>query len=383
MTRLLTLFCLFLTMPLSAAPSQNTWTPLANRMQDERWAPSAALLAGGQSALIAGGFSYATGGCVATADRFDEWTRRFRPCKGRLTYPRDFATATRLPNGQVLIAGGFNTILGTLSTAEVYDPAQDTFRLLPSRLSSGRELFTATALTDGRVLLVGGFDTHRHKTQASADLYDPATQTFAPCRGELAQDRFGQDAVRLANGRVLIVGGTHWRVGQPGVNLASAEIYDPATDRFHRTAGDMAAPRDRPTATLLPNGRVLVAGGQNPSGGVPSAELFDPATERFTPLASPLNVVRMAHSAVVLPDGRVLLAGGWCSAIKATTPTTESFDPSAGVFAPGPPMPQSAHDLALLTFPDGLTLAAGGKQVENGKEGSLATGAVWTASPMK
>lgn len=368
---------LLLTASASAAPVG--WTPITTPMQDGRWAPSAARLLDGHQALIAGGYSYATGGCVATADLFDEDTRRFIASKGRLHYPRDFASASLLPDGTVLIAAGYNTVLGTLDTAELYDPVADAFRLLPSHLSSGRELFTATTLADGRVLLVGGFDTHRRRTQVSADLYDPATRTFRPT-ASLAQDRFGQAAARLADGRVLVVGGKHWQVGQPDVPLASAEIYDPARGRWHRTAGEMAVPRDRPTATLLPDGAVLIAGGQDSAAGPRLAELFDPKTERFTPLASPLVLPRMAHSDATLPNGDVLLAGGWSPPLTATTASTELFDPQPRTFSLGPAMPQSAHDLALLVFPDGLVLAAGGKQVENGHETSLATGAVWPSS---
>lgn len=236
------------------------WTAVPNTMQDARWAPAAALLADGESALIAGGYSYATGGCVATADRYDERVERFIPVRGRLTYPADFAVATVLSNGTVLVAGGFNTVFGSLSTAEIYDSKSDTFHLLMHQMSSGRELFTATILTDGRVLIAGGFDTHRRVTQSSSDVYDPIAQIFTST-GALRQDRFGHAAARLADGRVLIVGGKHWQVGQPGRPLASAEIYNPITGQFHRTIGDMFVPRDRPTANLLPDRRVLIAGG--------------------------------------------------------------------------------------------------------------------------
>lgn len=364
----------------AARVSAQDWAALPVPMQDARWAPASVVLNDRHSALIVGGYSFRAHRTVGTADRFDEKTRRLAPCRGRLTFPRNFASATLLPGGQALIAGGYNTVWGTLDTAEVYDPARDSFTLLPAHLVHARELFTATALDDGRVLLVGGFNTQIGKTQAAAEIFDPITQTFVSTN-PLAQDRFGHDAVKLADGRVLIVGGTHWFVGLPGAALASAEIYDPKTGRFHTTSGKMAAPRDRPTASLLPNGTVLIAGGQNDAGGVKTAAIFDPKTEQFAPLASRLQTARMAHSAVSLPDGRVLLAGGWCSDIKATTGSLEIYDPATQMFTSGPSLPQSGHDLALLAFSDGLVLAAGGKQVENGHERSLFDAFAWQIPP--
>lgn len=352
------------------------WTTVPNTMQDSRWAPAAVLLSDQHMALIAGGFSYVTGDCVATADRYDERADRFVPVRGRLTYPSDFCVATLLSNGAVLIAGGFNTIFGSLSTAELYDPKTDRFHLLANQMSCGRELFTATLLADGRVLIAGGFDTHRHVTQSSAEIYDPTAQTFTPT-GVLLQDRFGHAAVRLADGRVLIVGGKHWRVGQPDRPLATAEIYDAKTGLFHRTRGDMFIPRDRPTANLLPDGRVLIAGGQDGTHGPTVAEVFDPRTEQFAKLSQPLHQARMAHGSADLPDGRVLLAGGWSPPIQATTASTELFDPVTSNFTLGPQLPESCHDLALIVFPDGLALAAGGKQVSDGRGSSLNSGAVW------
>ncbi len=351
----------------------NGWTPTVNAMSDPRWAAASVLLADGRRGLIVGGYSYPADRCVASADEFDPQTRRFLPCRGRLNVPRNFAQASLLPDGHVLIAGGYNTVLGSLDTAEVFDPSSQTFTLLPSHLETPRELFTATTLADGEVLIVGGFNTHRGRTQASAEVYDPKTQMFTRA-GSLAGDRFGQCAVRLADGRVLIVGGTHWFVGRPGVPLASAEIYDPATGRFHATRSPMAFARDRPTATGLPDGSVLIAGGQNGGSEPAQAELFDPKTETFTLLPLPLRTPRMAHSAEILPDGTVLLSGGWSTALGATTSSAESYDPKTQVFRVLSGVPIGTHDQTLLIFPSGLALVAGGKQASAGAETSLAAG---------
>ena len=247
-------------------------------------------------------------------------------------------------------------------------------RFCPAVCSAPRELFTATPLADGRVLLVGGFNTHRGRTQATAEVYDPVTRTFTPT-GSLAADRFGQDAVRLADGRVLVVGGTHWFVRRPAVKLASAEIYDPATGRFHETRAPMHFPRDRPTATLLPDGTVLIAGGQNDAGEPEQAELFDPKTETFTLLPGKMVSPRMAHAAARSARTAVFCwrAAG-ASRWRPRPAAWSDMIPHPQIFTPCPTLPQGAHDQALLVFPSGLVLVAGGKEAGGGKETSLATG---------
>ena len=364
---------------LCPSMAEGTWTPTVIQMSDPRWASAYSLLPDGRG-LIAGGYSFPADRCVATADLFDPATRRFTPCRGRLVVPRNFALATRLAGGKVLITGGYNTVLGTLDSAELFDPVTQTFALLPSRLSSPRELFTATLLLDRRVLCVGGFNTHRGRTLSTADLYDPASQAFTPS-GHLQDDRFGQDAVRLADGRVLVVGGTHWFLRQPTVILASAEIFDPSTGQFHLTRGPMHFPRDRPTATLLASGQVLIAGGQNGTSEPQQAELFDPAAETFTTLPSKMVSPRMAHSAAMLPDGDVLLSGGWSRPHLSTIGDVEVYHPQSQKFSALPSLPIGAHDQALLVFPSGLVLIAGGKEAGGGKETSLSTGYTWQFSP--
>jgi hypothetical protein len=352
-------------------------------MTDERWAPGAVCLADGHTALIVGGFSYSpyVEACVASADLFDETSGTFVPVSAQMIYPRDFPGTALLPSGQVLIAGGYNIVLGTLRTAEIFDPATQTFHLLPQRMHDARELFSTTVLADGRVLLCGGFSIPRRQTVSSAEVFDPTNQTFTEVPGGMSQDRFGHAAVRLQDGRVLIVGGKHWRVGQADKPLDSAEIYDPTTNTFHTTAGSMAFPRDRPTATLLPDGSVLIAGGQDGPRGPVALERFDPKNETFTTLPCTLQTSRMAHSAVLLPSGDVLLAGGWSPVLGRTTPTTELFDPVNLTCTPGPDLPVAAHDMGLAQFADGAVLLAAGKVVVLGKESSSDQGVVIRSLP--
>ena len=353
------------------------WSTVSNAMLDERWAPAYCLLADGRHALIAGGFSYTRQVCVDSADIYDERRHKFVHAHGRLHVPRDFANANLLPNGSVLVSGGYNTEHGSLDTAELYVPKRNRFELLPSKMSNRRELFTATTLRDGRVLCAAGLDLHHRGTVDTADVYDPRTARFTPLTSHLGQDRFGHNAVLLADGRVLIAGGKSWQVGHPDKPLVSAEIFDPSTETFHRV-GDLSVPRDRPTLTLLPDGKVLVAGGQNGPEGPLTCEVFDPKAETFSTLPNGLKTARMAHNATMLPGGQVLIAGGWCPPARSTTSTVEVFDPSTGAFVDAPSVPVDIHDFATVLFPDGLLLIAGGKQVDK-EEKSLDGG--WTLAP--
>src|SRR5436190_7695338 len=240
---------------------------------------------------------------------------------------RNFHTATRLEDGRVLIAGGYNTQDGTLDSAELYDSDKGSFTPAGGPLTVPRELYTATRLPDGRVLLVGGFNTHSGRTLVSAEWYDPKSDRFTRTQGLMDTSRFGHDALWLPSlKKVLIAGGKQHDVntGREWKSLDEAELFDPQTGRF-TTLPPMRHPRDRPTLSLLPDGRVLIAGGKdNEDTQKPrEAEIFDPARaggsdNPFLPAAS-MGQDRFAHNAVTLKDGRILLLGGWSDSVHGTT----------------------------------------------------------------
>ncbi len=322
---------------------------------------TATLLANGR-VLVAGGYDNKDAE-LASAVLYDPTTGTFSPT-GSLRHARGSHTATLLSDGRVLIAGGGSAswtdkVASYLASAELYDPKTGKFKPTGS-MATTREYHTATQLTDGRVLITGGNDAGAHAV-ASAELYDPKTGTFSPT-GSMASARGFHTATPLSDGRVLIVGGysAGWTVD--GLFLASAEIYDPKTGTFSPT-GSLAAGRGFQTATLLSDGRVLIAGGDDSVGhSLHTAELYDPETGTFSPTGS-LRHARTFHAATRLADGSVLLAGGdpsgWSYA-DAFLDSAEIYDPKTGTFSPTGSLTHRRvfHSATLLA--DGRVLVAGG-----------------------
>jgi hypothetical protein len=169
---------------------------------------------------------------------------------------------------------------------------------------------TATLLPDGRVLFAGGVITPQSGSTTAldeAEIYDPATGKFTPT-GHMTEAREWHTATLLADGRVLMAGGWNMDTGMMAA-LRSAEIYDPAVGKFSPT-GSMASAREKASASILSDGRVLIAGGENesPDRLLKSAELFDPATGTFSPTGS-MAAIFPVSTATLLEDGRVLIAG--------------------------------------------------------------------------
>jgi N-acetylneuraminic acid mutarotase len=218
-------------------------------------------------------------------------------------------TATLLPDGKVLVTGGFSfdPSFAPLNSAELYDPATEAWSST-GNLSSARGNHTATLLPNGKVLVAGGADNTCCSAFNSAELYDPATGTWSST-GNLNTTRTEHTATLLSNGKVLVAGGLNFDSDYNSSGLNSAELYDPVTGTWSST-GNLNDARGDHTATLLPNGKVLVVGG-GPSADSPliSAELYDPVTGTWGSLAS-LNTARLAHTATLLPNGKVLVAGG-------------------------------------------------------------------------
>ena len=182
-----------------------------------------------------------------------------------------FRYGDALPNGKVLIAGGF-TGGAALASTELYDPVTNTFAAITPTMNTARYSATATLLANGKVLIAGGDGSAGNTTfLTSTELYDPVANTFAAITPAMNTARYFATATLLPNGKVLIAGGGG--NGGPVMTLTSTELYDPVANTFAAITPAMNTAHEVATATLLPNGKVLIAGGYP---GSASTDLYTP-----------------------------------------------------------------------------------------------------------
>ena len=306
---------------------------------------------------------------------------------GSMAQPRSYHTATRFESGPlagwVLIAGGLDASGAPTATTELYNPVTRTFAPagnMPSK-SAGH---TATLLANGMVLGLGGGN-------ASAEIFDPVAKTWSPA-GSLSSTRSYLTATVLGDGtnRVFVAGG----VDNGGKTINSTILYNPSNGTF-ANGPNLTTARERHTATLLPNGKVLIVGGRQASGSsyitLSSAEICN-ATACTALVSSPS--ARYSHAAVALPNGTVLLAGG--SNGTADLATAEILDPTTGGISPAGLLQAGRRELTATGLPNGRALEAGGQNATGPKSASdlykppLAAGAPMnaaraghTATPLK
>ena len=335
------------------SPPTGTWTNTGS-MQTGHAYHTATLLPDGR-VLVAGG-----GGNISSVELYNSidgtWTNT-----GSLRMGRGGHTATLLPNGRVLVAGGFENQDGKLimlASAELYDPNAGTWRFT-GNMRDARAYHTATLLPNGKVLVAGGQGTN-NAYLGNAELYDPISDTWK-CTASMTTNRAWQTATLLADGNVLVAGGVCGAPTNFGT-LDTAELYDPATRIWTRT-GAMTYPRAHDSAAVLPDGKVLVAGGDDmvstsPTGAAgmtwSNAELFDPALGRWTVTGS-MSTYRDYHTAVLLPEGKVLVAGN-----ASYSPTSELFNPATGTWKVTGNMGVARLGQTATLLCDGRVLMAGG-----------------------
>lgn len=243
-------------------PATGRWSATGG-MTIRRGAHAATLLANGKVLITGGGFGPSSdSGYIASAELYDPETGRWNATAPAPSIYQN--TATRLPNGQVLVVGGTDPVMGTsVGNAYLYEPASDSWRVTGS-LTSPRTDHTATLLPNGKVLVAGGYQFPGAGVLATAEIYDPATGTWS-ATGSMTFPRFQHTATAMTSGKVLV-----FRDGEVG------DVYDPATGTWSLTAS-MLTTRRSPTATALQNGKVLVVGGVGSTDYLATAEIYDDA----------------------------------------------------------------------------------------------------------
>jgi N-acetylneuraminic acid mutarotase len=353
-------------------PSSDTTTLLSSGGHDGQLA-SAAVLQNG-SVLVTGGNTEAGSSfpvTTAATDLYNPTTGLWSPTAAMAT-SRDSHTATLLGDGTVLAVGGRNLDcancgpIPVLSSAERYNTSSNAWASGGS-MANPRYQHTASLLGNGTVLVAGGsnaiIDSCSCTTFLSAaELYDPTSNTWSST-GSLATGRYGHTATVLSNGKVLVAGG-YGGVPNTLKNVVAvqptAELYDPASGLWSTTA-PMNNARAYHTATLLPSGLVLVTGGTNGTATLAAAEVYDPTANTWTSVVS-LNTPRQSHMAVLLPTGDVLVVGGYNSSSSAVfgVGTAELYDPTANTFTSAGAMLTLRQGFTLSLLSSGRVLLVGG-----------------------
>ena len=331
--------------------------------RDDRWsaaAPPAIPRSGHAAVLLPAGTALVTGGypdaaATASAEVFD-------PASGRWTQVQPMAiarydhTLTVLDDGTVLAAGGRAAGHGPfLPDVERYDPATDTWTPT-TPMPLGRAFHTATKLADGRVLVTGGQGTPHDRSLRDAVVFDPASTRWTPVHQLMGVGRARHTATLLADGTVLIVGGTRQREGQTGSDLeTSAELYDPQADSLTPTASLHVGRAGQAAISLPGRGVVVIAGEQATSGDDPviadaDAELYEPATRQWRQLRSPGKGAVSATGTLLATDcgpncGKVLLVGAFGAVLYPL-----GAGSSEGSFANDGPARSGRGPLALLVI---------------------------------
>lgn len=337
---------------VQAPPSPARFTAAAGAPAGTRAYHSAATLGDGRILFI-GGNPDQGGAVLASAELFQPATATFS-VTGVPFQARPQGAACPMDATRILVCGGITGWNDASDGGEVYDSASGTFTVTANAMAAKRTghavLRLASGPHAGKLLILGGnngpipYGIPAAQTTASADLFDPATLLFSPLGQSMKEARTAFTATELANGKILIAGGFSYAASG---SLATAELFDPATGTFAYTTAPMTQSRAWHSATLLSTGpqagKVLLVGGNSNSDALASAELFDPASGTFSAAGATLLRPRQRHTASRLADGRIMIAGG--EAPNRYWGSAEVYDPATGQFAflAGLATPRSGH----------------------------------------
>jgi hypothetical protein len=344
--------------PTQVAPTPPVSSSTTGSMAILRQGHDAVLLADGRVLVHGGSRQSSSSDAARSAEIYDPENGRWTATASTMI---ERPTLTLLADGRVLATGGQEPgdNGAPVASAELYDPRIGEWSATGSMIAA-RSGHTATLLADGTVLVAGSWGPDDvANAEASAELYDPSSGTWS-ATGSMIEARFSHTATLMADGKVLVAGGAP--------SGLTAELYDPGTGTW-RATGDMPQAHANHTATLLEDGRVLVVGGERM--GVPdrgfshdeslrmAADLYDPSTGSWA-AAGMMTESRLYHAAILLPDGRVLVTGGGSLVEDGTLATAEVYDPETGEWSVTGNLvaPRSGHSATLL--PDGRVLLAGG-----------------------
>jgi N-acetylneuraminic acid mutarotase len=314
---------------------------------------------------------------------FDSATERFTtgPDLPFSAAAQVFTSIVPLVSGSFLLAGaGLNAPVGAARSVvtQLFDPAAG-FTPVGDVATRGISDRTATPLSDGGALLTGGIANSSDPVSSSADRY-VATDEKWHTAAEMLHVRVGHTATLLGDGRVLIAGGLSCCLAgssSPEFFTNTAEIYDPATDAFTPT-GSLSVARGNHAAAVLHDGRVLITGGDgNDTAPFPvGTEIFDPSTGQFS-AGGDLQAPRDSHSAVTLTDGRVLVIGGevppqLAGRLGVGVLATEIFDPATGRWSVGPTLNPAFYTATVTMLSSGKVLVFGGQDVGGSPQSAAA-----------
>jgi hypothetical protein len=311
----------------------------------------------------------------ATTQFWDSKTKTWAASKIKPALPRlQMGVAVMLDDGRILVTGFCKKDCGAGSNAELYDPATDSWTI-PGQMAHGRYFHSMVKLLDGRVLVLGGCTSNACMSGTlDVEVFDPKAETFAKSVAPMTTHRVCFTATLLDDGRVLAAGGYN-----PSGVLRDSETFDPVTSKWTVTQ-PMKHPHVVHAAARLQDGSVLVVGGDcEVALPCADADLFNPMTGKWKSL-SPMSVPRSGLAAVLLQDGRVLISGGlsYFGTLWQYLPTCEAYDPIKRKFVEEEPMAAQRANFSLARLPNGKVLAVGGDQWAEGENKIPGTAELYT-----